>query len=159
MKSIQILLCAVLAYCVCSICPMPSHSAPALGEEYVGMWVLAEHDEGGKVSKTEESDKDVDTIKFTKDSVELVHSGGLFKGQYRISKQKDMWHVDFVFAKKGAEERVNHAIMRMNGKELQICVSEKFRANDEKDRPVEFGTDSKRNKDLDGLILFTYRRK
>ena len=123
------------------------------------MWVLAEVDEGGKVSKIGKSDKDVDTVKFTKDAVEFVHAGGPFKGQYRISKQKDLWHVDFVFAKKGAEERANHAIMRMNGKELQICVSEKFRANAEKDRPVEFGTDSSRNKDLDGLILFTYRRK
>jgi hypothetical protein len=53
----------------------------------------------------------------------------------------------------------NHAIMRMKGKVLQICVSEKFRANDEKDRPVEFATDSSKNKDLVGLILFTYRRK
>jgi len=144
---------------ICSLCPTPSHSAPALGEEYVGMWVLAEKDEGGKIFKPEESDTDVDTVKFTKDSVEFFHSGGLHKGQYRISKQKDMWHVDFVFGKKGAEEHVNHAIMRMKGKELQICVSEKFRVNEAKDRPVEFSTDGKGNKDLDGLILFTYKRK
>ena len=160
MKGIPMLLRTGLACGICSLCPMPSHPAPTLAEEYLGLWVLAEVDEGGRVLKTGESETHVDTVQITKDAAEFSRAGGLVKVQYRVSKQKDMWHVDFVFAKKGADERANHAIMRMSGKDLQICVSEKFRANGEKDRPVEFSTDDgKGNKDLNGLILFTYRRK
>jgi uncharacterized protein (TIGR03067 family) len=117
-----------------------------------GMWVLVGGEEKGRVLTEEGAKKERESIVIKGDTITVIRGERKGTGKFRLDPSKDLIDTD----NKG---QVNHAIYRLDGDRLTICVSRKFKPNKPEERPEKFTTKREDNKDLPGLVMGIYQRQ
>jgi uncharacterized protein (TIGR03067 family) len=120
-----------------------------------GTWILVGGEEHGEALSEEEAKNEDETLIFKGNRIAKIRSGNKAEAEYRIDPAKKLGRLDLVYS---AKER-NHAIYSLDGDVLKICVSERYKPNSPKERPVRFTTKRSENKDLERLVLSIYKRK
>lgn len=91
------------------------------------------------------------------DTITVIRGRHRGTGKFRLDPSKKPAWVDFIDPE--SKNQVNHAIYRLDGDRLTICVSRKFEPNKPEERPVKFTTKREDNKDLPGLVMGIYMRQ
>lgn len=122
-----------------------------------GTWVLVGGEEKGRVLSEKDARSERESILFKGDKLTVMRGETKGEGTIRLNPSKKPAWIDLVDPQK--KNAVNHAIYRLEGDRLTICVSQKFGPNREEERPIRFTTKGEENKNLPGLVMGIYQRQ
>jgi uncharacterized protein (TIGR03067 family) len=122
-----------------------------------GTWVLVGGAEKGRVLTEEEAKTERESIIIKGDTITVIRGRNMGTGKFRLDPSKKPAWMDLIDPDNKGQ--VNHAIYRLEGDRLTICVSRKFEPNKPEERPVKFTTKREDNKDLPGLVMGIYMRQ
>jgi uncharacterized protein (TIGR03067 family) len=126
-----------------------------------GTWVLVGGEEKGTVLTEEDARKERESIAIKGDRFTITRGDARGNCTIRLDPSKKPAHMDIVFTEEAGEfkGKANHAIYRLDGDRLTICVSRKFKPNKPEERPERFTTRREDNKNLPGLVMGIYQRQ
>ena len=122
-----------------------------------GTWVLVGGEEKGRVLTEEAARGERESLIIKGDTITVIRGERKGTGKFRLDPSKKPAWMDLIDPDN--KNQVNHAIYRLDGDRLTICVSKKFKPNKPEERPVKFTTKSEENKNLPGLVMGVYQRQ
>jgi uncharacterized protein (TIGR03067 family) len=122
-----------------------------------GTWVLVGGEEKGMVLTEEDAKKERESLVIKGDTITVIRGDRKGSGKFRLDPSKKPAWMDLIDPEN--KTQVNHAIYRLEGDQLTICVSQKFNPNQPEERPLKFTTKAEDNKNLPGLVIGIYQRQ
>lgn len=121
-----------------------------------GTWELVSIEAKETISVGEEAKKEQISCVISGKSLTLRQGHQTFQHTFTVRSREKPPALDTTFPEgKG----VNHAIYRLEGDKLTICVSRKWNPNEPEERPIQFTTKRSENKELSGLVVYAFERK
>jgi uncharacterized protein (TIGR03067 family) len=125
-------------------------------ERLLGTWLLVGGEDKGQPFGEEEARGEKESVIFSGDNMTLVQGQGRDTWAVRLDPGKNPAWIDLIYP---GGQKVNHAIYRLDGDRLTVCVSRKHNPNSSEERPARFTTRRANNKNLGGLYLSIYQRQ
>src|SRR5262245_59458331 len=92
-----------------------------------GTWVLVGGEEKGRALSEEAARREQESIIIKGDTITVIRGRNMGTGKFRLDTSKKPAWMDLIDPDNKNE--VNHAIYRLDGDKLTICVSRKFGPN------------------------------